>query len=811
MSIASLMRTPRAWWLRHRGVLIAVGALLLFVLGFASRGMLSGDGQPAQVASPNGSPAGQHQGSEASIWTCAMHPQIRQPGPGKCPICGMDLVPVASAGEGMTSLRQISFSPAAKQLMSIQTMPVERRYVTAEVRMVGKVDYDETRLRHITAWVPGRLDRLYVDYTGVMVNEGDHMVYLYSPELYTAQQELMQAARAQRERAGAQSRLLSGGGGFNLLDAARDKLRLLGLSEEQIQQIEQQENPSDHTTINAPMSGIVIEKHRQEGDYVRVGERIYTLADLNQVWVKLDAYESDLQWLRYGQQVTFTTEAYPGEEFSGRVAFIDPVLNDRTRTVKVRVNVPNEQGKLKPEMFVRGVVRAEIARGGKVLDESLVGKWISPMHPEIVKDEPGTCDICGMPLVRAESLGYVPADAGQGQPPLVLPTSAVLLTGTRAIAYVEVPGHDRPTYEGREIVLGPRAGDYYLVRSGLTEGEMVVTNGNFKIDSALQIQAKPSMMTPEGGSGGGHDHGGPAGSAPESEAEGTQPGSKVIIPADFLAQVQALHVAHQALQETVEGDEISQMRAAFDRLGQTLSEVDKELLAGHALMQWNELAMLLRNDAAEGSQVAETAQAQRIAQGTERTMQRVHQQFLSSHAQHTPDGGSPPAVPEEFQQQLGELWRAYSSLQQALANDQRQAALQAVDQVQSSLAAIDAAPLSGSAAGAWARERADLLKIVATLQNAADLKALRAAFAPLSSEMQLLVQSFGLGESGPVYSLHCPMAFGNQGATWLQSDDQVRNPYFGASMLKCADRVQKIASGAPRSQEEGRPVDHAAH
>ncbi len=163
----------------------------------------------------------------------------------------------------------------------------------------------------------------------------------------------------------------------------------------------------------------------------------------------LDAYESDLPWLRFGQRVEFTTESYPGEIFVGQVAFIDPVLNRDTRTVKVRVNVVNDDGRLKPEMFVRATVKSQVASGGRVLDPSLAGKWISPMHPEIVKDEPGVCDICGMPLVRAETLGYVTAEPNEGAKPLVIPASAALLTGKRAIVYVQVPDAEKPTYEGR--------------------------------------------------------------------------------------------------------------------------------------------------------------------------------------------------------------------------------------------------------------------------------------------------------------------------------------------------------------------------
>jgi Cu(I)/Ag(I) efflux system membrane fusion protein len=362
--------------------------------------------------------------------------------------------------------------------------------------MVGKVDYDETRLRNITSRVAGRLDRLYVDYTGVPVRQGDHLVDMYSPEVLAAQEELIQALAALESLKGSDIEIIRETARATI-EAARGKLQLWGLLPEQIKEIEQRGKTSDHITIYAPMSGIVIHKNAVEGMYVQTGTRIYTIADFSQVWVKLDAYESDLKLLHYGQNVEFTTISYPGEVFTGSIVFIDPVLNAKTRTVKIRVNTPNAHGKLKPQMFVKAQVRAKLAVGGKVIAPNLRGKWISPMHPEIIKDAPGKCDICGMDLVPAEELGFVSADPAKTEMPLVIPVSAALRTGKRTVVYVQLPGTDKPTFEGREVVLGPRAGDYYIVHSGLEEGELVVTHGNFKIDSALQIQAKPSMLSPE--------------------------------------------------------------------------------------------------------------------------------------------------------------------------------------------------------------------------------------------------------------------------------------------------------------------------
>jgi len=439
-------------------------------------------------------------------WTCSMHPQIIRDGPGKCPICGMDLVPVSSLGGGEAEERELVVSEEAAKLMEIETTAAVRKMAHVEVRMVGKVDYDETRVRHITAWVSGRIDRLYVDFTGTTVQQGDHLVYLYSPDLISAQAELLGALRAWKNL-GSDSPAFVKRSAEATLEAAREKLRLLGLKPEQITEIEKSDRPVTHLTIYSPIGGVVIEKKATEGMYVQTGTHIYTVADLSQVWVKLDAYESDLVWIRYGQKVQFTTEAYPGEVLEGRISFISPVLDPKSRTVKVRVNVANPDGKLKPQMFVRAVVVSQVAEGGKVMEPELAGKWICPMHPSVIREQAGVCEICGMKLVRPESLGYEVAEAGK-KLPLVIPASAVLITGKRAVVYVQQEGVEPPTFEGREAVLGPRAGDYYIVKSGLAEGERVVTKGNFKIDSALQIQAKPSMMNPKGGSGpaGGHGH-----------------------------------------------------------------------------------------------------------------------------------------------------------------------------------------------------------------------------------------------------------------------------------------------------------------
>ncbi len=796
MSNLSNSKWDKQFFIKYKKQLVIGQFVLVFCLGIFFHWIFSDSSRKIPINEIDTSV--QHEMEQPKFWTCSMHPNIQKQKPGKCPICGMELFPVASAttGKEMLGMRQIVISDAARALMNIQTTPVERRYVTAEVRMVGKVDYDETRLGYITAWISGRLDRLYVDYTGVAVKKGDHLVYIYSPELYSTQDELIQVLKRVREREGQDSIFPDVA---DLVEPVRERLRLWGMTKEQIQEIEKSKKPSDHLTIYSSMSGIVIRKNRQEGDYVNVGDRIYKIADLSQVWIMLDAYESDLVWLRYGQEITFTTEAYPGEEFIGRIAFIEPVLNEKTRTVKVRVNVPNLSGKLKPEMFVHGVVQTQISTGGRVVDPHLVGKWISPMHPEIVKSNPGDCDICGMPLVRAESLGYVSVDSKEESKPLVIPVSAALVTGTRAIVYVELPDTDQPTFEGREIVLGPRAGDYYLVRSGLKEGEIVVTNGNFKIDSAVQIQAKPSMMTPEGGGSGGHQHG--DGGKPPKSGQGK---IKILsgVSAEFRSQLQTLELAYAAVAKVIELKDIGLFRDEIHVFSEALSKVDGTLLSEHLLMLWNELSMLLNNDVVESRDVKKFTGVERVFKVLTKNMRRVRDQFGISHDVQMSHPSQHQEVPSVFKSQLVKLWESYLSLQKALSGDDFSLAQQAVTLFQTSISAVDAKTLAEDAHEVWKKEYSNLVQILQSMNQAEDLKPIRGNFSLLSDELMVLINTFEPDGFGTVYQLHCPMVFGGKGAIWLQDDKQVINPYFGQAMLKCADKVELIFKGQTEEHKE---------
>ncbi len=492
-STGSARRIGQLLYQRGKAVAIVLAVLVAFVIGYA---MNDGSGRATERGAVTTRPATQP--AAVVEYTCSMHPQVRMPNPDdRCPICGMSLIPVANeVTHEAESPRSLALSPTAAALMDVEVSPVIRAPASVGVSMVGKVEVDETRLSYITAWVPGRIDRLYVDYTGTPIHKGDHLAEFYSTDLLVAQEELIQALNS-LDRLGADGSPSANSTQTALLEAAREKLRLWGLQPEQIASIQETRSASDHITLYSPVSGIVLKKHAKLGQYLDTGSMVYTIADLSSVWVVLEAYESDLVWLRYGQSVRFTTEAYPGETFTGLISFIDPVLDEKRRVVRVRVNALNVDGKLKPGMFAKAKAHATVAAGGKVLSPELEGKWVGPMHPEIVKDGPGTCDICDMALVRAEDLGYTTADSGID--PLLVPVTAVLRTGKRAIVYLSTGTHDAPSFEGQEIVLGPRAGDMFIVNAGLNEGDRVVTQGNFKIDSALQISARPSMMNPQGG------------------------------------------------------------------------------------------------------------------------------------------------------------------------------------------------------------------------------------------------------------------------------------------------------------------------
>ncbi len=564
---------------------IAAGvALILIVLALCIGYYIGSPSSSPSVARDHSERAGSAE-SDPQFYTCSMHPSVRLKDPNaKCPICFMDLIPVMERGGAGMEMR-LTLSESAKAMAQIETASVGRFFPSAETRLFGKLVYDETSVARISAYFPGRIDRLFVNYIGVSVQQGDHLAELYSPDLIASFEELRQAKKS-FDQAGDSSSFLRDTASQTLA-ASREKLRLFGLTQEQIAQVESGNYESDDLTIYAPIGGVVTHLAAREGDYLDTGDPIATVSNLSRLWLDLEAYESQLSMLRWGLPVTFTVEAHPGEVFEGRVSFIEPIVDERTRTAAVRVAVDNTDRRLKPGMFATAVVRAKIAADGAVISDELAGKWVSPMHPTVVKDSPGTCDVCGMDLVSAESLGIV-GDSSQAVMPMVIPRTAVLFTGTRSVVYVQVPDQDEPTYEGRTIELGSRAGDYYTVRSGINEGDQVVVHGAFRIDSAMQILAKPSMMMPSGGaSGSGHNHGGSVAAMPQMNMSST-------VPDEFIESLHPVYTAYLDAQEQLANDDLGGFLDTAKALSTIVASVQVTGLFGEQLGAWKAAANKLR-------------------------------------------------------------------------------------------------------------------------------------------------------------------------------------------------------------------------
>ena len=805
---------------------ISAAAVALFVFGRSSVGW----GAISEAEAQQEHVHEEEQAGEPTLWTCPMHPQIKLPDFGACPICGMDLVEMTSGGDD--NPRQLVMSPASKALAQIVTEPVRRKNITRPVRMVGKVDYDETAVRTISAWVAGRIDRLYVDYTGVRVSEGDHLVWLYSPDLLTAQEELLSAKARVKATAEESSEFLASSN-LAAYTSSREKLLLWGLTEEQVAEIETRGTASDRVMLTSPSAGVVIDKMLDEGAYVQTGTHIYRVADMSQLWLRLDAYEQDLAWLRYGQPVVVEVEALPGETFEGAISYIDPYIHEHTRTAKVRVNVDNTDGRLKPGMFVRAVASARLGAGGAVLDRHLAGKWVSPMHPEVVKDEPGQCDVCGMDLVPAEKLGLVPDAPSTSTRPLIVSSSAVLVTGKRAVVYVELPGTDKPTYEGREVVLGPRAGDEYMVLTGLEEGERVVTHGAFRIDSSMQILAKPSMM-----------------GIPGERAAASGPEATV-----FRESLAPLFAAYLAAHTGLASDDFATAKSALGDMPSQLEVISAAGLEPELRTMWGEESAALGEALSSAEQAEEIEALRESFEAASRAMLaivrtsghdesstlteahcpmafddagaswlqsgndvlnpyfgasmlrcgEIREEFTShsapaasrdqGHAAMQHDHGAAieaePMKADEVASDLANVFKEYLTLQEQLASDESQAAHSSLQRLlKLVVAATGDVALSDATTMRLHKMHSALLKVGAT----PDIEVDRATFQALSEHVLAIEQEAGNPLSKALHVVHCPMAFDDTGASWLQVEGAVANPYFGALMLRCGAVTREVAS-----------------
>jgi membrane fusion protein, copper/silver efflux system len=526
-----------AGWVKY-GLLLFLGIFLGWLFFHSSGGSGNRHNHASEVP-------------KATIWTCSMHPQIRMNEPGKCPICGMDLIPLNQAGTSQFDPDAIHISKEAAGLANVMTTKVSTQNPVKEVRLYGKVQVDERLFQSQVSHVPGRIEQLFVNFTGEQVRKGQKLAEIYSPELVTAQQELLETIKTKQLQP-------------ELYDASKEKLRQWKLSDDQISLIESSGKIINNFDVLSNTSGTVTARRVSAGDHIAQGTVLFDIADLSNVWILFDAYETDLPFIRQGQKVKFSIQAIPGIEFSGNIVFIDPVIDPVTRVAKVRVEASNPLGKLKPEMFATGVI-------------------LSTMK--------------------------------EYQNNIVIPKTAVLWTGKRSIVYVKDPDTDEPVFKLREIGLGPMLGDGYVVTDGLSEGEEIVTNGTFSVDAAAQLEGKPSMMNPKGGiktssmpgmampgdskTGNEQDMpgmdmtGGNKMDNKDSSMNGS-PGSSGMheqekISMDFIMQLNSVLEQYIILKnDLVKDDSISASHSA-EKLNQILMKVDMKLLSGDSHKIWMKL------------------------------------------------------------------------------------------------------------------------------------------------------------------------------------------------------------------------------
>jgi Cu(I)/Ag(I) efflux system membrane fusion protein len=449
------------------------------------------------------------------MWTCSMHPQIMQPEPGDCPICGMDLIPAESTSDGLLA-DQFKLTENAMALANIQTTVVGKGSVDGNtIKLSGKIAENEEANAVQVSYFSGRIERLNVSFIGEEVRKGQLLANIYSPELYAAQQELITASSLKESQPA-------------LYNAVRNKLKLWKLSDNQINQIETSGKVLENFPVYATVSGTVTDKLVEQGDYIKQGQPLLKIANLNTVWANFDVYENQIDLFKKGQEVIVTTNAYVNKEFKGKVDFIDPVLNTKTRTVTLRVVLNNKNEVFKPGMFVT----ANIER-------------VSSSNDEV----------------------------------LTIPASAVLWTGERSVVYLKT-NPDQPIFEMREVVLGNQIGNEYEVLEGLFVGNEIVTNGTFTVDASAQIQGKKSMMNKDGGKvmTGHEGHLGMDNNASKKESDYTNRNERLPVSEKFQEQLKVVYNDYINLKDALVKDDSDYVMAESKKLLDNLSEVDMKLL-----------------------------------------------------------------------------------------------------------------------------------------------------------------------------------------------------------------------------------------
>ncbi|HBA86659.1 MAG TPA: efflux RND transporter periplasmic adaptor subunit [Geobacter sp.] len=410
-----------------QSVKVAIPIVLILVAAVAGGGYYLAQ-KKAQPAA-KGDKAAQGQ----VLYTCAMHPFIIKDKPGVCPICGMQLIKkvegTQASAEEQKMLGHVSLSPTQAVMANVATVAADYIPLSKEINAVGIVQYDQSRQAKVTAWVAGRIDKLNVNTVGAYVSKGRAVAELYSPDLVAAQQEYLLALKS-REQFRTSSIQSISQGGEGLVSSARQRLKLLGVRDEQIAGLEKAGHPNIKLPIYTPLSGVVIEKMVQEGQYVNMGDTLFSIADLSNVWVEVEVYENEFSFVKMGQRVDILSQSYPGKTFSGRVSFVYPFLDPKTRTVKVRVEMSNAGLKLKPDMFVNASIKVPLGNS------------------------------------------------------LSIPATAVMDTGKRQVVWIETQAG---MFEPRDVQVGARVADKVQILSGLKRGDKVAASGGYLIDSESQL------------------------------------------------------------------------------------------------------------------------------------------------------------------------------------------------------------------------------------------------------------------------------------------------------------------------------------
>ncbi len=531
-------------------------ALIVGLLG----GFLIFDGNSADKATNNENHGHLEKIASNQMWTCSMHPQIMQPEPGDCPICGMDLIPAESGADGLNA-NEIKMTDNAMALANIQTSLVGKGQMgNNSLKLSGKIKANEESNAVQVTYFGGRIEKLYVNSTGERVGAGQRLATIYSPELVAAQQELLTASSLKESQP-------------ELYKAVRNKLKLWKLSEKQINAIETAGKVQENFPVFATVSGTVTMKMVEEGDYLKQGQPLYKIANLNTVWAEFDAYENQIASLKEGQTIKVTTNAYRNEVFDAKVSFIDPLLNSATRTVVVRAVLQNKKDLFKPGMFVEGVIK-----GAKTSEANTVS----------------------------------------------VPSTAVMWTGERSVVYVKTNPNEA-IFEMREVLLGNANGDSYTILEGLKNGDEVVTNGTFTVDAAAQLQGKKSMMNASGGKTmTGHE--GHLGMQEDNSGENTneanhsQMKERIEVSNKFQNQLKQVFDDYILLKDALVNDDAKGAQQAGKQINQSLKKVDMKLLSDEkAHNHWMTIQKELKTS------------ANSIENDSDIATQRAHFKHLSAH------------------------------------------------------------------------------------------------------------------------------------------------------------------------------------